>query len=352
VHQLSKKIKVAVDAMGGDYAPQEIIQGAVMAAKKGNVAITLVGHEAIVERELAKYDVSHLPLDYVSADEVIREGEHPALALRHKPNASIAVATALAKEGEADAVVSAGPTGATMASAVMSIGLIPGIQRPVVCAPLVGFAPHTVLVDVGANVDCNPNHLLSFAVIGCSYAKKLLNIAHPKVALLSVGTEEGKGSKLTQASYPLLESSNLDFIGNIEGGDILSGKANVIVCDGIIGNVILKFYENMGPYIVRWLKDRLGNLPLLGPIKKVLNHMVSFTKMVEDESGCGGLLWGVNSVVQVLHGNSQAQQVSKAIERAKSAVESELVSYLTSELAKVTNKHDTTLNESISTPKI
>jgi glycerol-3-phosphate acyltransferase PlsX len=320
-----------------------------MAAKNDNIEVILVGPTDIVIRELSKCngDCSYLPIRHVQAEEVIKEREHPALAIRHKPNASIVVAMELLKAGAADAVISAGPTGAVSVSAMRSAGMLPGIERPVVCVPLVGLAPNTVLVDGGANVDCKPQQLLSFAVIGFFYAKKLLNVSKPRVALLSTGSEEGKGNRLTQESYTLLQNSNLNFIGNIEGSDILSGKANVIVCDGVVGNVIMKFYESMGHYIVRWLRAKLDNLSSVGPIKKLLNQMGSFTRMVQDESGGGGLLWGVNNVVQVLHGNSRAQQVSKAIARAKYAVETDLIGCLRSELATIETECNSYLNKRI-----
>jgi glycerol-3-phosphate acyltransferase PlsX len=330
-------VRIAVDAMGGDYAPEEIIKGAVMSAKEKTAEIILVGPLDIMERELAKYDVSHLPITCVRADAVIKEGKHPAFAIRGRPNASIAIATKLIQTGKADALVSAGPTGATSVSAIRFLGMIPGINRPVVCAPLVGLAPNTVLVDGGANVDCRPNQLLSFAIIGSVYARKLLNVPNPKVALLSVGVEEGKGSKLIQESYSLLQSSNLNFIGNVEGNDVLSGQANVIVCDGTIGNVLMKFYESLGYYVVKWLKDKLNNLPLAGPAKKLLDQMASFTKITKNESDGGGLLWGVNGVIQVMHGNSQAKQLSKAVERTREAVKTDLLGYLKSELVMMGN---------------
>jgi glycerol-3-phosphate acyltransferase PlsX len=331
-------VRIAVDTMGGDHAPEEIIKGAVMAAEKREVRIILVGPLDVLKRELAKYEVSYLPISCVKANEIVKEGEHPAFAIRRKPNASVAVAIELVKIGEADAIISAGPTGAASVSAIKSLGLMPGIERPVLCVPLVGFAPNTVLVDGGANVDCKPHHLLSFAVIGSVYAKRLLNINQPKVALLSIGQEEGKGNKLIQESYSLLRNSGLDFIGTIEGNDVLSQRANVIVCDGIVGNILMKFYESLGHYIVRWLEGRLSNLPLVGSIKKLLDQMISFTKITENESDGGGLLWGVNGVVHLMHGNSHAQQVSKAIVRAKYAVETDLIGALRSDLATIIGK--------------
>ena len=333
MYDASKVVRVAIDVMGGDHAPEEIIKGAVSAARKEDIEVILVGSTDVVERELAKYDIHHLSITHVEAEEVVEEGEHPAFAIHRKPNASIAVAMELVKEGKASAILSAGSTGATYVSAIKFLGMIPGIERPAICVPLVGFAPNTVLVDGGANVDCKPHQLLSFAVIGSVYAKELLNVSDPKVALLSVGAEEGKGSKVIQESYPLFQNSGLDFIGNIEGNDILSERANVIVCDGIVGNVLMKFYESLGDYVVRWLKERLGNLPLTGPVRKMLDQMVSFTKITRNESDGGGLLWGVDGVVHLMHGNSKAQQIRKAISRVRYSVEIDLISSLKSELA-------------------
>ena len=331
-------VKIAVDAMGGDYAPDEIIKGAVTAARRGDVEVVLVGPASILKSGISKYDREGLLISQVDAEAVIKEGEHPALAVRRKPDASIAVAVKLAKAGKVDAVLSAGSTGAAAVSAIQFLGMMPGIDRPTVCAPLVGFAPKTVLVDGGANVDCKPEHLLSFAVVGSVYAKKLLGVPNPKVALLSVGAEEGKGSRLIQESYPILQSSGLDFIGNIEGNDVLSGRANVIVCDAVLGNVLMKFYESMGQYFVKWLTGKLGRLPLAGSVGRLLDQMISFTRITRDESDGGGLLWGINGVVHLMHGNSRAQQVDRAIARARYAVETGLVGSLRYELEIIQTK--------------
>ncbi|MFW6150040.1 MAG: phosphate acyltransferase PlsX [Chloroflexota bacterium] len=325
-------IRIALDSMGGDYAPEETVRGAVQAAASTGVEVILVGEPTILEAELCKYDIEGLPIRVVWADGRINEGEHPAFALRNRPNASVAVATRLLKSGEADAMVSAGSTGATSASAMHFLGVIPGLHRPAVCVPLIGFAPTTVLVDGGANVDCRPQHLLSFAAVGNVYAKKIMNVENPKVALLSVGAEAGKGNRLLQESYPILEHSGLDFIGNIEGHDILSGRANVIVCDGIVGNVLMKFYESLGFYVVRWLRDRLGNSTLAGSVRKLLEQMSAFTRMTRDESDGGGLLWGINGIVHLMHGNSRAHQIEAAIARARHAADADLIGYLKAEV--------------------
>jgi len=329
------KIRVAVDTMGGDYAPVEIVKGAVGAASEGKVDIVLVGPEAVLQSELSKYDTSHLPITTVKAEEVVKEGEAPAFAIYHKPNATINVAMELVKSGSVDAIISAGATGAVAVSAMKILGLMQGIGRPVICAPFVGLAPKTVLVDGGANVDCKPHHLLSFAVIGSVYAKKLLNVSDPKVALLSVGVEEGKGTTLIKETYTLLQNSGLNFIGNIEGYDILAEKANVIVCDGVIGNVLMKFYERMGHYFARWLRRQVDILPLAGSVMKILDQVRLFNRITRNERDGGALLWGVRGMVHLLHGDSQAKQVSQAIKRTAELVNLDVVNFLETELFKM-----------------
>lgn len=333
----SKKLRIAIDTMGGDYAPVEIVKGAIEAASKGKTEIVLVGPEIILKKELNKYDIAHLPITVIEAEEVIKEGEAPAFAIYHKPNATINVAMELVKSGAVDAILSAGPTGAVAVSAMKTLGLMPGIDRPVICAPFVGLAPKTVLVDGGANVDCKPHHLLSFAVIGSVYAKKLLNVSEPKVALLSVGVEEGKGTTLIKEAYTLLQNSGLNFIGNIEGYDILAQKANVIVCDGVIGNVLMKFYERMGHYFARWLRRQVDILPLAGSVMKILDQVRLFNRITRNERDSGALLWGVNGMVHLLHGDSQAKQITQAIKRTAELVNLDVVNFLETELATMNN---------------
>ena len=328
-----QKLRIAIDSMGGDYAPEEIVKGAVKAAKAGKTEIVLVGPSAILEKELSKYDTSHLPITKIEAGEVIKEGEAPAYAIYHKPDSTINVAMGLVKSGDVDAILSAGATGAVAVSAMKILGLMPGINRPVICAPFVGLAPNTVLVDGGANVDCKPHHLLSFAVIGSVYAKKLFNVSDPKVALLSVGVEEGKGTALIKETYTLLQKSGLNFIGNIEGYDILAKKANVIVCDGAIGNVLMKFYERMGHYFARWLRTQVDVIPLAGSVMKILDQVRLFNRITKNERDGGALLWGVKGMVQLLHGNSQAKQITQAIKRTAELVNLDLVNFLENELA-------------------
>jgi glycerol-3-phosphate acyltransferase PlsX len=328
-------VRIAVDAMGGDYGSGEIVKGAVLAVEENDdVNIALVGSRDIIESELARYN-NHLPISCIEADGCVTEGEQPALTIRRKPNASVSIAANLVRSGEVKAMISGGPTGATAASAIRSLGLIPGIERPAVGGTFETLAPNTVLMDCGVNVDCKPHHFLAFAIMGSVYAKRLLNIANPTVALLSTGDEEGKGNQLVRESYALLRDSGLNFIGNIEGNDILSGRANVIVCDGFIGNVILKFYESIGYYAGEWLKKRLKGFPRVGPARKLFTSFTSLTKVVEGESVGSGLLWGIDGVVFVMHGSSKAPQVARTIAKAREVVKVDLVTSIKSELAGV-----------------
>ena len=335
--EVSKKVRIAVDAMGGDYAPEEIIKGAVLAAQKGYVEIALVGPVDILKKEVARCNSSaSLPIRCVQASDVIKEGESPALAIRRKPNCSIAVATKLVKAGEADAVVGAGSSGAVAVSAIQYLGMVEGVERPAIGGTLGSFAPNTVLMDFGANVDCKPHQFLSFAIAGSVFAKKFLNIANPTVGLLSTGTEEGKGNEVVREAYPLLKDSGLNFIGNIEGCDIFSGKANVIVCDGFVGNVILKFYESLGDHALNYMKRKLKKYPPLSGMATLLfNRLFPVTKMsYEGEEKGGGILWGVNGIVRISHGASRAPHIACAIASARKAVEADIVGCLKSELAK------------------
>jgi glycerol-3-phosphate acyltransferase PlsX len=304
----SRRIRVAVDTMGGDYAPGDIVKGAVLAAGKGDVDIALVGPTDIVEAELAKYDASGLPIRCVRADEFVKEDENPALAVRRKPNASIAVATRMVKAGEADGLISAGSTGAIVSAAIQHLGMIEGIERPVIGGVIFDPAPKTVVFDLGVNIDCKPYHLLTFAIIGAVFCQKLLDIANPTVGLLNIGTEESKGNQLTRESYHLLKGSGLNFIGNIEGNELMSGRANVIVCDAFVGNVVFKLIEKLGLFKDSPERDE----------KSILG---------------GGLILGVNGIVRKIHGASRAPHVAVKIRHTKQAIEADLIGAIKSELA-------------------
>jgi len=329
-------MKIAVDGMGGDYAPEEVVKGSVVAAREYGIQIALVGPADKMEAELAKHDCTGADIEIVNASEYLVEGEHPAYALRQKRDASILVATKLVKAGKADAVISAGPTGGVVAAALYVLGTIEGLSRPVVGGNFLGFAPNTLLMDVGTNVDCQPYQLLDFAIVGTVYARKLLNIENPTVALLSVGAEEGKGNEQVRESYPLFQKCGLNFIGNVEGYDIPTGKANVIICDGFVGNVVVKFGESLGNTICRWLEGKLkGKLPE-SDIKEMVDALYLATNTA-DANG-GGPLWAVDGITCVAHGRCKAAEITKVIGQAKLAVEKDLVSTLKAEIADARKK--------------
>ena len=329
-------MKIAVDGMGGDFAPEDVVKGAVAGAREHGVEIALVGPKERMEQELARHDCSGTDIEIVNANEYLVEGEHPAYALRQKRDASIVVATKLVRDGKADAVISAGPTGGVVAAALFILGTLEGMSRPIAGGPFLGFAPNTVMMDLGGNVDCQPHQLLDFAIAGTVYAEKLLGIKNPTVALLSVGAEEGKGNEQVRQAYPLFEKSGLNFIGNVEGYDIPSGKANVIICDGFVGNIVVKFAENLGRTVGGWLEDRLkGKLPEQ-EVREIVDDLV-LASNVADARG-GGPLWAVNGVACVAHGRSRATEIAKTIGQARLAVERDLVGSLKAELAAARSK--------------
>lgn len=329
-------IKIAVDAMGGDFAPEEIVRGSVLGAKEHGVGIILVGPQERIQPELTRHNTSGLDIEIVHTDEYLVEGEPPAYALRKKRNASIMVATRLVKEGRAAAVVGVGPTGGVFASALQVLGLLEGLSRPVIGGPFLGFAPQTMMIDLGVNADCRPDQLLDFGIIGMVYARKYMNISNPTVALLSNGREEGKGNAVVKEAYRLFKMSGLNFIGNVEGNDIVYGRANVIICDGFMGNVVIKFCEGLGTAVAQWIKEKLeGRLPE-GEIAEVVTALKQATNSA-DTAG-GGPLWGVNGVVCKAHGRSKAPEVARAIATAKHMVETDLVGTLKSELAAIRSR--------------
>ncbi len=332
----NRPVRVAVDAMGGDHAPAELVAGAVEAARHDGVQIMLVGDPEKVEAELVRLDAKDLPIKTIPSEGVILEGEPPALALRQKPRASVVVATGLLKEGHADACVTMGSTGAAMAAAAVILGVIKGIERPALGGPVVGLAPNTVILDVGTNVDCRPSQLLSFAVIGDVFARQLWGIEKPRVAILSVGAEAGKGNRQVKEATGLLEKSGLNFIGNIEAGDIPHSKAEVVVCDGFVGNIVMKLTEGIGLALVKHLRANFKDSFSAESLDLIAKEVVEIINTAETRGG--GPLFGVNGVSVVGHGAAKAQAVRKAIGTAKMVVESGFIAKLNEELTEVHSK--------------
>lgn len=316
---------IALDAMGGDLAPAEPVRGALAAARQLGVRVLLVGDPEAVEAELATQDAEGLPVEVVPAEGVITEGQPPALALRSNPQASIAVAAKLVREGRADALVSMGSTGGTMAASVLALGIFPGLERPALGGPFVALAPKTVIMDLGAQIDCRPSQLVSFAALGCAFARVLLDTPNPRVGLLSVGAEEGKGNHQVQEAYPLLQASGLHFVGNVEGHELFLDKADVVVCDGFIGNVLLKFTEGFSHAAVRYLGQRLGSdADALQAVQGLVSSAES-----------GGPLFGVNGVVVIGHGRSSAEAIVGSIARAQEMLTRGVVDAMRTELEQV-----------------
>jgi glycerol-3-phosphate acyltransferase PlsX len=333
---MGKALKIAVDIMGGDYAPDEIVKGALQAAKDLGVEIILVGTRPALEASVPMFESAGLPINQVEATEIIKDGEEPAFAVMRKPNSSVAMAAKLVKSGDADAMVSAGSTGAVMVAALQHVGALPGIERPMVGGPFLGLAPKTVTLDLGANVGCQPYHLVEFAVAGTVYARTFMGIDNPTVGLLNVGSEGGKGNAQAKEAFGMLKNSGLNFIGNVEGHDIPAGKANVVVCDGFVGNILVKFCEGLGRGVSNWLGSELKD----GLNKTDLDKLTSklYGLMSPGMAMGGGPMWGVDGVVGIAHGSSKAHQIAGTINQVKIAVESGFVDQLKTELKKVQDK--------------
>lgn len=332
-------MKIAVDGMGGDYAPQEIVKGALAGAREHDVELILVGQPQAIEAELAEAETRGIVLSLVEAPQVIGMEEHPAQAVHSKKGASIIVATQLVKEGAADAVVTMGHTGAAMIAALWILGPIEGILRATIGTPYLGIQERTFILDGGANVDCKPDHLLQFALMGSLYVERIMGIKNPTVGLLSNGAEEGKGNRAIIEAFPLLAKSGLNFIGNIEGMDIPLGKANVVVTDGLVGNVVVKLTEGLTGKLLAIVEEELGAVLAPKILDSTLRPALAEIRKRHHYSRIGGMpLLGVNGVVVIGHGRSKAPSVVSAIWQAKRAVESGLVESIRAGWQELTSK--------------
>lgn len=319
--------------MGGDFAPGEIVAGAVQAARVRGVHVLLVGDPEQVQATLAKHDAGQLPIKPVPSEGVVGEGESPAQALRQKPRSSILVATGAVKQGHADACVSMGSTGAAMAAAAVVLGVSPGVERPTLGGPVIGLAPRTIIIDIGANVDCRPEQLLSFAVIGDVFARQFWGIDRPRVGMLSVGAESGKGNRQVRETSELIATTGLNFIGNVEANDIPQNKVDVVVCDGLVGNVVMKLSEGLGSALSDRLRSKFKTrLPGDG-LEELVREVYELSTPAETAGG--GPLLGVNGVSVVGHGRAKADAVARAIGTAKLTVEANFIPKMNDELSKI-----------------
>ena len=311
-------MRIAVDAMGGDHAPSAIVDGAVAAARHLDAEIVLVGPTADLERALASHsDWSRLGIAIVEAPDVIGMTESPAATLRRKPRASVRVAAELVARKDAAALVSAGHTGATVMAAHAAFGMIHGVDRPALAATIPTRARPAVLLDAGASVECRPQHLLQFAVMGSVFARVAFGVERPAVGLLSIGEEETKGNELTREAHQLLKAAPINFIGNVEGREIYSGVEDVVVCDGFTGNVVLKTSEGLLEAVEALLGDELR-----GTFSSQVGYLLSrrafrrFRRRVDYSEYGGATLLGVAGLVIVGHGRSSAKAVRNAIAMA------------------------------------
>lgn len=324
---------IAVDGMGGDNSPQEVVKGCIEALECSGINIIITGKEELINNELSRYNYDKSRIEVLHAEEVISNNEHPAMAIRKKKNSSLCKALYLVREGKADAVISAGSTGAFLTGATLIVGRIRGIDRPAFAPIMPGKNGAFMVTDVGANVDCKPKNLLQFALMGKVYFEKILKISNPSVGLINIGSEEEKGNELTKETFKLLKETELNFVGNIEPRDVPKGNTNILVCDGFVGNTILKMYEGVASTIFSILKEeimssfrtKIGGI-LLKPI---------FTKFKKDfnykEYG-GAAFLGTKGICVKAHGSSDSTAFKNAIKQAKFFYDNKIVDAIKEEL--------------------
>lgn len=323
-------MKILVDAMGGDHAPHAPVEAAARAVKELDIDIVLVGNRAVIENELKKYDYPKTRISIADAPEVISNHEEPAKAVRTKKGASVVVAANMLKSGEGDAMLSMGNTGALLAAGLLIVGRIKGILRPAIGSVLPSAKGPKLLIDAGANTNCKPENLVQFALMGHVYMKNVLGINSPKVGIISNGEEEGKGDELTKKTFPKLKGAPINFIGNIEGRDVMEGTADVMVCDGFVGNIVLKTVEGAGHVIsgmmkqmfMKNIKTKMGALLVKGGIN-------DFRKMMDYREYGGAPLLGCKKPVIKGHGSSDALAVFNAIRQAKQFVATDVIKGIT-----------------------
>jgi len=327
-------MKIVIDVMGGDNAPEEIIKGAIMAVNEFGVDIILVGDEVKIKSEVEKYQIKDKnKVTIVHASEIITNDESPTMAIRRKKHSSMVVGLKMLKEGYADAFISAGSTGALLAGGLFIVGRIDGIDRPCLAPIIPGEKGNFMLLDAGANAECKPRNILQFAIMGDVYSKKVLGKQNPKVGLVNIGVEEEKGTEFVKQSYALLKQSELNFIGNIEPRDIPKGECDIVLADGFVGNVILKLYEGVAQTIFDVLKreiyssflNKLGGF-LLKPVFKKFKTDFDYT-----EYG-GAILLGVKNVLIKAHGSSNAKAIKNAVKQAVNCINGNVVEIISQEI--------------------
>jgi glycerol-3-phosphate acyltransferase PlsX len=329
-------VRIVLDAMGGDFAPANPVAGAVLAARSLGVSITLVGQAEVVEAELARHNTQGLDLAVVDAPRVVAMDEHaPAEAARTQDDTSLARGLALVRRGEAEAFVTMGHTGAALAAATFGLGRIPGVRRPALGCPFPTMGAPCVLVDVGASADARPEFLLHFGVMGSAYAEAIFGVERPRVGILTIGEERGKGNELVQEALPLLEASDLNFIGNIEGRDIPAGVVDVAVMEGFTGNVLVKFAEGLARLVGQVLNDAARSDPLAMAGGLLMRPALGRARRQMDYRQYGGaMLLGVRGVVVIGHGRSDDVAIRNSVDAALKGVRQGLVASIGAAVAR------------------
>lgn len=322
-------MKIVIDAMGGDYAPEEVVKGAALALEEIDLEIILLGNMEKVNEILAKYKYKKDKISIINCKESIETNEFPLSAIRNKKDSSIVVGTKLLKNNKADAFISAGNSGAVMAAAILELGCISKqIRRPSIAAILPSAKGKVLVLDVGANVDCKPEHLLQFAHLGSKYAKYILKIKDPKIGLLNIGEEENKGNKFTQNAYIILKNADINFVGNIEGKDIFKGKVDVVVCDGFTGNILLKSSEGLAKLLLTEInKEVISQLPQNQEMDKLKQKFANLVKMTDYTEYGGSPLLGINGLCVICHGRSKAKTFKNAILNTCKFIDSNIVEH-------------------------
>lgn len=321
-------MKVAVDAMGGDHGPEVVVEGAVNAAREHGIEVILVGQEAVLQALLRRYHVGSLPVFIKHASQVVGMDESPADSLRRKKDSTIKVAFELLASGQVNSVVSAGNSGATLATAMVTIGRINNV-RPAIATLIPTLKQPAIMIDVGANVDCKPVHLLQFGLMGAVFAQVRLQKTSPRVGLLSIGEEDSKGNQQVKKAYDLLASSRMNFVGNVEGREVFKGDVDVIVCDGFVGNICLKLSEGLAESMIEMMKKEM-NVSLAAKTGYLLakTALHRFKKRVDYAEYGGAPLLGVSGVVIICHGRSGAKAMKNAICVANDMAQADIISKL------------------------
>ncbi|MDF2612497.1 MAG: plsX [Clostridia bacterium] len=319
--------KIAVDVMGGDHAPDEIIKGCVRAAKEIDCTLVLVGREESIKEKLSVYTYDQSKIEIIHADEVITMEDSPVVAIRQKKQSSMVVGLKLLKDKQVDGFISAGSTGALLTGATLIVGRIPGVERPALAPIIPTKTGYSLLIDCGANVDAKPSYLNQFAIMGTVYMKHCLGISNPKVGLINIGTEEEKGNQLTKEAYKLLDQElNINFYGNIEARDISEGKVDILVCDGFVGNIVLKFMEGFGKWILHMLKvEFMRNIKTKFAALLLKKGIYSLKDKFNYSTKGGAPFLGVNGLVVKTHGSSKEQEIYSTILQTEGFVKNQLV---------------------------